>query len=207
MITIFDYLKIKNSDNIKDFIYSIKKHNMNLDVDYHLNSYYVLDRVHNRELRRNLIKRLMDIGYDFKSPFPYESFSDIETLEVIKNNLIKEFDYYMYYIKKGKDFTSKDGLKVIACKTEKELTPFVFRVGYDILINQTKEGRISIILNPKYKKQVSLYNLYNKLIRAEKDSWTIWDKGMVVKTKEGFNSVINIETLVDYIKEFDLKIS
>lgn len=203
MLTVYDYFKKRNS-TIETFLLAIKNHNTNFNTSYTFNPYYVLERINNREIRRDIIKRLLELNYDFKSPFPYDKLKDFDVLERVKSNLEKEFEYFMFYLEKGADIHSKDGLKVIVCKTEKKLTPFVFRVGYDMIINSF-EGSISIILDPKYKKQFTLTNLYNKLNKKE-NVWAIWDKNMVVKTKEHMVTNVTSKDISKWVKEFNFKI-
>lgn len=206
MVTVFDYLRIKDMDNLKNFILKIKNKETNFpDTPYEYNPYYVLDRIRNREMRRKIIRILINKKYDFNSPFPYEYFNshERELLLKVEDNLKKEYAYYMFYVEKGHIFKSFNGLNCIVCKTDKQLTPFIFRINYDLLINISKKNEIFIILNPKHKRTFSLENLFNKLSKIEKDNWVIWDKNTVVKTKS--NSSVSPDTITDFISTFDLK--
>lgn len=202
--TVFEYFKKNNLPNIENFIIDIKNHNVDYEnISYVFNPYYVLERVYNRKLRKEIIQKLININYDFKSSFPYKELENFPILKTIKENLEKEFNYYMFYIDKGKEFYTKDDLKVIFCKTKNKITPFAFRVGYDIIINYFNRNYY-IILNPKYKKQFSLINVYNKLQKND-ESWVIWDRNMVVKTRKDFFSITSKEEIIKIIKEFEIK--
>lgn len=202
--TVFEYFKKNNLPNIENFIIDIKNHNVDYEnISYVFNPYYVLERVYNRKLRKEIIQKLININYDFKSSFPYKELENFSILKTIKENLEKEFNYYMFYIDKGKEFYTKDDLKVIFCKTKNKITPFAFRVGYDIIINYFNRNYY-IILNPKYKKQFSLINVYNKLQKND-ESWVIWDRNMVVKTRKDFFSITSKEEIIKIIKEFEIK--
>lgn len=203
MKTVLDYLKIKNMNDINDFIISIKNNEV-LPTEYHLNPYFVLDKINNEKTRMLVIERLLDLDYDFKKPFPVENFTDIESVGLSINNLKKEYDYFMFYINKGEIINTKDGLKLLICRANKKLTPFVFRVGFDIFLNKNNKNEVVISLNPKNKKHYSLLNVYKKLNKLEPGVWSIWDGNLVVKTFKGSSSKLDIDTIKEYLINFNL---
>lgn len=204
MKTILDFYNIKNKD-LNNFLINIKKHNItNENISYENNLYYVLERVNSDNQRKQIISRLISEKYDFKSDFPYTLFIDIPALDIIKNNLIKEKEYYSYYISRGKTFITNDGLKCLVCKTDKYLADKIFRFNIDIFINSYNYQN-QIILNPKYEEGYELKNLFLKLNKIDNNKWVIWNNSCVVKTKNEYMSSLDDKDLIKFLKEFTLK--
>lgn len=211
MKTMFDYFKLQKYYNVERFVLEEKQYNTyNAALQYHENPHWVLDRINSRPIRRSIIKDLISIDYDFKTSFPYDVdiLQKYHFLSTVRDNLIKEKKYYEYYIKAGKTFFTVNNLKALLCKTNKKLTPYVFRFDYDLFINYC-QGSYYIILNPKYKYGQQLYtlnNLYNKLNKIESNVWVTWDtNSTVLKTKENLYSKIPVNLIRKFIKNFNLK--
>lgn len=204
MKTILDFYDIKNKD-LNDFIINIKKHDVsNKDINYENNPYYILERINSNNQRKQVISRLISEKYDFKTDFPYSLFTDIPALDIIRNNLIKEKEYYSYYISRGKIFITNDRLKCLVCKTEKYLADKIFRFDIDIYVNSYNYQN-QIILNPKLKNEYSLENLFIKLDKIDNGKWVIWNNNCVVKTKDKYMSSLDDKDLLQFLKGFTLK--
>lgn len=207
MLTVFDYFKKNNTKNknIINFVIGIKTNNELINgVNYIYQPYLVLNRIQNRELRKYIIKVLIENNYDFNSDFPYELFENVPTMKIIKENLQKEYDYYNFYILKGSEFVSGDGLKGIEISTNTNLNKFAFYLNYDLVMN-SYEKSIFLIINPKLAKEYSFSNLYNKLNKIEKDNWVIWKGETVLKTKKGSKTNIKPSYIKKLILDYTLK--
>lgn len=203
--TALEYLKI-DIPNVNDFVLSIIKKQYNKALPYHLNTYFVLDRIHNRKIRKQVIKHLIELNFDFLAPFPEDDFKEIIQVTKTIENLKKEYDYFIYYINKGNEFLTTDDLRCISLYCNPKITEFAFRIGYDMVLQITKEKQVIISLNPYLKKQgLSLYNVYNKLNKMEKDTWILWENNLVLKTLKDKATSLSSEELNGYVKNFTLK--
>lgn len=208
MITVFDYFNKRNNENkfIIPFIENIIRKDYILpQIKYEYQPYLVLNRILNREIRQFVIKTLISCQYDFKSPFPYDKFKTISSMEIIKNNLIKEFEYYTFYLTKGVSFSSKNNLKCLLVSTKTNLNSFAFANSYSLVIN-LYEKEMYIAINPALNNDYSLFNLYKKLNALEKDTWSLWNGETVLKTKKSIKTSISKTEIKNIIKEFDLSL-
>lgn len=147
---------------------------------------------------------MLSIGYDFRSEFPYDKLTEKHpVLGTIRKNLVREYEYYSFYVKKGKKGNTAEGLNYLIVRTSCNLSRFAFRTGFDVIMNYEKSGACVIIINPKYKKDYSLSSIYIKVNRSEKDNWKLWKGNLVLRTEK---TAIPREEIEKYLKEYILAI-
>lgn len=207
-ITIFDYLKIKKKYKyIEDFILKEKDNTLYIaDIEYWDNPHFVLDRINNRDIRREIINILIETSYDFKSQFPYslDKLQKFKLLDSVKNNLKLEYKYYNTIFFNNDIILTKDKFKCLICNISKNILPYVFRFNYDIFINTDRNNKI-IVLNNRHKKHYSLNTIYKILDNIEPDIW-IQRADNMIKVKQYAQSSISNEQIKNIIIENSLKI-
>lgn len=200
--SIFTSRNIQVSDDTLAFIRKLLRKER-YHLPYETNPYHVLDRVNNRTTRREIMDKLIGMGYDFNTPFPYHALvSDFPFLSIVKENLLKEMNYYQFYISKGKKMTSCNGLNLLYVQSSRNITKNLFKFNFSIILYHDKKGNWVISLHPELKKRYSLENIHRKLIGQEKEKWTLQYGGTYLIGKD---SLIYPKEMLQYFKDFDLK--
>lgn len=203
--TALDYLSYDN-ENIKEFVQKILGKKVDATIPYHLNTYFILERIKNSHIRRLILQKVLELDININEPFPEDKFASMPQVKSAIMNLKKEYEYYNYYLDKGQQFITLNNLRGINVICNPKLNKFVFRRGFDLILQMNKSNECFIMINPALKDEYfSLFNIYNKLKKLEHDTWILYDDGLILKTTKNKLTSINPETLLMYVNKFDLK--